>query len=67
MTGARLSNNVVRVIGSKSISKICSKTFRRGVRIKGDDLLKIISFLLNCVMMFKKNLSSEIKHETVVR
>ena len=35
--------------------------------IKGGDLLKIISFLLNCVTVFKKNLSSEIKHETVVR
>ena len=45
MTGARLSKNVVRVIGSKPISKICLKTFRRGVRIKGGDL-KIISFFV---------------------
>ena len=67
MTGVRLSKNAVRVIGSKPISKICLRTFRRGVRIKGGDLLKIISFLLNCVTAFKKNLSSEIKHETVVR
>ena len=37
------------------------------MKIKGGDLLKIISFLLNCVTVFKKNLSSEIKHETVVR
>ena len=46
MTGARLSKNAVRVIGSKPISKICLKTFRRGVRIKGGDLLKIISFFV---------------------
>ena len=46
MTGARLSKNVVRVIGSKFISKICLRTFRRGVRIKGGDLLKIISFFV---------------------
>ena len=37
---------MVRVIGSKFISKICLRTFRRGVRIKGGDLLKIISFFV---------------------
>ena len=46
MTGVRLSKNAIRVIGSKPISKICLKTFRRGVRIKGGDLLKIISFFV---------------------
>ena len=46
MTGARLSKNAVRVIGSNPISKICLRTFRRGVRIKGGDLLKILSFFV---------------------
>ena len=46
MTGVRLSKNAIRVIGSKPISKICLKTFRRGDRIKGGDLLKIISFFV---------------------
>ena len=46
MTDARPSKNAVRVIGSNPISKICLKTFRRGVKIKGGDLLKIISFFV---------------------
>ena len=45
MTDARPSKNAVRVIGSRFISEIYSRIFRRGVRIKGGDL-KIISFFV---------------------